>query len=327
MPFRVEKPGMLTLVQDLGRWGHQFRGLTVSGPMDQFSLRIGNVMLGNEENDAALEITLPGLEIVFQSECCVALTGANFRIEIDGVSAPAWTVCRVRNGSRLVIKGFSGTPDGCRAYLCMSGGIDVPVVMGSRSTFTRGRLGGYKGRALAAGDVVGLCEPKPLWRLAEGFFCPPEFRPGRFDGVPLAATDGPQADAFTEKGIKTFYNEVYTVTNEIDRMGYRLDGPVIEHRTGADIVSDGIVHGSVQIPGDGKPIVLMADRQTTGGYTKIAVVSTWSAARLAQKMPGDAVRFCRVTEKEATKYLVDFESDLRAVDELRATYRSRRHTL
>ena len=330
MPFTVEKPGMLTLVQDLGRWGHQFRGLTVSGPMDQFSLRMGNVMLGNDENDAALEITLFGLEIIFRDERRVVLAGADLVMNIDGAPAASWTVHSVAPGSRLAITslpkffgGFSGSGGGCRAYLCVSGGIDVPVVMGSRSTFTRGRIGGYKGRALAAGDAVELLDPKPLWRRSAGFVCPPELRPSKTWSEPLRTLEGPQIDAFTPEGIETFFGETYAVTNEADRMGYRLDGPKISHKAGADIVSDGIVRGAVQVPGEGKPIVLMSDCQTTGGYTKIAVVSTWSAASLAQKMPGDSVRFHRVSEKEATTYLIKFEDDLRRLAELRAAYRSR----
>jgi biotin-dependent carboxylase-like uncharacterized protein len=324
MSFTVKRAGMMTLVQDLGRWGYQSLGVTVSGPMDQFSLRVGNVMLGNGENDAALEITLLGPEVVFDRETRVVLTGGDLPLKIDGSPASPWTVHRVAPGVRVSIESPSGARNrGARSYLCVSGGIDVPPVMGSRSTFTRGKLGGYKGRALKAGDIVPLGVPKPLWREAEGFVCPPRLRPAHGGDEPLHTIDGPQIDAFTDAGIRTFYGEIYTVTDKTDRMGYRLDGPVIEHKNGADIISDGIVHGSVQVPGDGKPIVLMSDRQTTGGYTKIAVVSTWSAAALAQKMPGEKIRFHRVTEKEAAQYLIDFENRLRELYELRASYRSR----
>jgi biotin-dependent carboxylase-like uncharacterized protein len=292
--------------------------------MDRFALRTGNIMLGNDENDAALEITLLGPEIVFHRESCVVLTGGDLLMKIDGSAAPAWTVHHVARGSRLSINGPSGSRNcGYRSYMCVSGGIDVPIVMGSRSTFSRGKIGGYRGRALKTGDIVRMCSPKPLWRKSAGFVCPPGMRPVHDADEPLFAIDGPQLYAFTETGIKTFYEETYTVTDKIDRMGYRLDGPEIAHKNGADIVSDGIVHGSVQIPGDGKPIVLMSDCQTTGGYTKIAVVATWSAAALAQKMPGEKTRFRRVTEKEAVRYLINFESNLRGLEEARATYRSR----
>jgi biotin-dependent carboxylase-like uncharacterized protein len=325
MSFAVEKPGMLSAVQDLGRWGHQSRGISVSGPMDQFSLRMGNVMLGNGENDAAIEITLFGLDIVFREETCAVLTGADAAMTINGSPAPAWTVHHVTEGTRLAVTGLSGRGCGCRSYLCVSGGIDVPIVMGSRSTFTKGRIGGYKGRALAAGDVVNTLEPKPLWRRSAGFTCPPELRPSGGADEPLCAIPGPQADAFTEEGIRTFYGSEYVVTNDSDRMGYRLDGPVIEHRTSPDIISDGIVFGAVQVPGDGRPIVMMADRQTTGGYAKIAVLAAWSAARLAQRMPGEKVTFRRIGIKEAAEFLEDFAKNLNELDAMRATYRSYRY--
>lgn len=321
MAFVVDKPGIFTIVQDLGRWGHQFRGVTVSEPMDPFSLRMGNVMLGNEQNDAALEVSMFGLEITMQSECCVAVTGADLGLTIDGAPAAAWAVHYVAPGAKIALKSLTG--DGCRAYVCFSGGVDVPVVMGSRSTFTRAKLGGYKGRKLEAGDVVGLCRPRPLWRLAEGFACPPELRPTRFKNEPLDTMDGPQIDAFSEKGIETFYNETYTITNEADRMGYRLAGPDIDRVKPADIVSDGIVFGSVQVQGQNQPIVMMSDRQTTGGYTKIAVVGAWSMAQLAQRLPNETVKFRRVAEKEATEHLIKFEEELNTLDAMRATYRSR----
>ena len=321
MSFKVEKPGMFTIVQDLGRWGHQLRGVTVSGPMDPFSLRVGNVMLGNDQNDAALEVSMFGLEITMQTECCVAVTGADLGLRINGNPAAAWAVHYVTPGTRIALTALTG--DGCRAYVCFSGGIDVPPIMGSRSTFTRAKLGGYKGRKLAAGDVVNLREPRPLWRRSAGFVCPLELRPTRFKDQPLDTMDGPQADAFSEKGVATFYSESYSITNEIDRMGYRLAGPEIERVKPPDIVSDGIVWGSVQVQGQNQPIVMMSDRQTTGGYTKIAVVCAWSMAQLAQRLPNETARFRRVTEKQATEHLIRFEGELRALDAMRATYRSR----
>jgi biotin-dependent carboxylase-like uncharacterized protein len=292
--------------------------------MDQFSLRTGNVMLGNCPNDAALEVTLFGLDITFTEERCVVLAGAELAVTIDGNAAPAWTVRRVRPGSRISVTGLPREPaSGCRAYLCVSGGIDVPPVMGSRSTYTRAGLGGYKGRALKAGDVIGLCEPRPLWRRSEGFVCPPELRPALFVNEPLTASDGPQKDAFTEEGIETFCSSPYRIAGDSDRMGYRLEGPALAHRKGADIISDGIPLGAVQVPADGQPIVMMADRQTIGGYAKIAVVSSWSCARLAQRLPGETVRFHRVGEKEAAEELFDFEKKLEILDAARASYRSR----
>jgi biotin-dependent carboxylase-like uncharacterized protein len=321
MSFVVEKPGMMTIVQDLGRWGRQSMGVPVSDPMDQFSLRIGNVMLGNDQNSAALEIALFGLDITVNAEQCVVLAGADLNMSINGMSSPAWTVNYISPGSRITVDGPSG--GGIRSYLCFGGGIDVPLVMGSRSTYVKAALGGYEGRMLRSGDVVRLCGQGPLWRRGIGFVCPRDLRPEPNGDEPLYAMDGPQIDAFTQSGIDTFYHETFTVTNETDRMGCRLDGPEIERRKRPDIVSDGIALGAVQVPGSGRPIVMLSDRQTTGGYTKIAVVSAWSTARLAQRMPGDRVRFQRVTEAEAVSYLLKFERDLFRLDDMRASYRSR----
>jgi len=318
MSMRIEEPGLFTLVQDLGRWGYQSKGVTVSEPMDAFSLRLGNALLGNDDNAAALEMVMYGPEITFRKACCIAVTGADFGLTIDGAPAEAWRGHRVDAGSRVALAGMTG--DGCRAYLCVSGGIALPPVMGSRSTYVKAGLGGMDGRALQAGDILPLGEPAPNRQAGDGFLCPEEYRGTAFRDEPLYALDGPQVDAFSPEGIATFYKEAYTIADESDRMGYRLDGPEIARARGADIVSDGIVFGSVQVPGNGKPIVLMADRQTTGGYTKIAVVSSWSVAQLAQKLPGETVRFKRVTEKEATDMLRRFENSLR---ELRGLFAAR----
>ena len=315
MSMHIEEPGLFTLVQDLGRWGHQSEGVTVSEPMDGFSLRIGNAMLGNDENAAALEILMYGPEAVFQKDCCIVATGGDLGLTINGTSADAWRVHKITVGDRIALTGVTG--DGCRAYLCVSGGFDVPLVMGSRATYAKAKLGGFKGRALQAGDVLSLGQAAPGWDKADSMVCPEEFRGTRYRDEPLYTMDGPQIDAFSEEGIKVFYSESYVVTDEIDRMGYRLDGPEIARVKGADIVSDGIAFGTVQVPGSGKPIVLLSDRQSTGGYTKIAVISSWSTAQLAQKLPGETVRFKRVMEKDAVALLQRFEDNLCA---LRSAY-------
>lgn len=322
MTITILKPGMFTTVQDLGRWGRQSLGVSVSGAMDTFSLRAGNTILGNDPGAAALEATLAGLSVRLGRDACVCLAGADLGMTIDGAPAAAWSAHLVRAGQTVSLSRLAGSST--RGYLCLSGGIDVPPMMGSRSTYTRAKIGGHEGRALAAGDVLPLGEPDPLWHLAAGLSVPTELRPDRFDSEPLYAMDGPQTDAFSERGIATFYGETYTVTSETDRMGCRLDGPEIERVGPADIVSDAIVFGAVQVPGHGRPIVMLADRQTTGGYTKIAVLTSWSVARLAQKMPGTAVRFERVDEALAVALLERFERDIETIDRMRASHRSRR---
>lgn len=319
--MKIVRPGFLTTVQDLGRWGFQSGGVTVSGAMDPFSLRIGNVLLGNAQGDAALEITVLGPEIVFGDERCVVLTGADLGMKIDGQSAEPWRVYRVLAGSRVSFGGMRG--GGCRSCLCVSGGVDVPPVMGSRATYTRAKMGGFEGRALKAGDEVPCGENYPLWRYAEGLSCPAGLRPARAPDDPILASDGPQVGAFPDEGLATLYGESYTVSGDADRMGYRLDGPEIARTKPADIVSDGICWGAMQVPGHGRPIVMMSDRQTTGGYTKIAVVSLWSVAALAQRMPGDGVRFKRAAPRECVAKLEEFEGSIARLEEHRASYRSR----
>ncbi len=321
MSIKVVKPGLFTTVQDLGRWGFQSSGVPVSGAMDPFSLRIGNALLGNAQGDAALEITVLGPEIVFGDERCVALTGADLGMKIDGIPAEPWRVYKISAGGRVSFDGVTG--NGCRGCLCVSGGIGVAPVMGSRATHTRSKMGGFEGRALKAGDEVPCGENYPLWRLAEGFSCPADLRPARAPDEPILASDGPQVDAFNDEGLATFYGGTYTVSGEADRMGYRLEGPEVARSKPADILSDGICCGAVQVPGHGRPIVMMADRQTTGGYTKIAVVSLWSVAALAQRMPGESVRFQRATREECAAKLTEFEGNIARLEEFRASYRSR----
>ncbi len=316
MSFHVENPGMLTTVQDLGRWGYQAGGVPVSGAMDPFSLRIGNILLGNEEGAAALEMTLFGAELVFDEACCIALTGADMAMQVNGADAAAWQAHAVPAGGRVVLG--EAREGACRGYLCVSGGIGVPPVMGSRSTYMRARMGGFDGRPLQAGDVVPCGKGAAL---PAGFVCPPELRPRRIPGEALLATDGPQADAFTEEGLATFYSREYTISSDADRMGYRFDGPEIARCKPADVVSDGICWGAVQVPGHGRPIVMMADRQTTGGYTKIAVLSLWSVGGLAQRLPGESARFRRGTADECVAQLAAFEETMRELAALRAAYR------
>lgn len=321
MSIQIVKPGLLTTVQDLGRWGYQSSGVPVSGAMDPFAFRVGNVLLGNAQNDAALEVTALGPEVVFGDERRIAFAGADLGMTVDGLPAEPWRVYKVLPGSRVAFAGMKS--GGCRGYLCVSGGISVPPVMGSRATYTRAKMGGFEGRALKAGDVVPCGEPYALWRSAEGFSCPAALRPVRTPDEPILASDGPQVSSFSEEGLAAFYDKTYTVSNEADRMGYRLEGPEIGRVKPADVVSDGICWGAVQVPGHGRPIIMMADRQTTGGYTKIAVVSLWSVAALSQRMPGESVRFKRSTPKECAARLAAFEKDLARIDEARASYRSR----
>lgn len=310
--IRVLSPGPMCTIQDAGRFGFQRYGVSVSGAADGLALRLGNRLLGNRPGAAALEVTAGGFEAEFSLRAAVAITGGDLSASIEGVSMPMWTVLYVEPGQKLALPGpqpnqdqaGSGQRPGLRAYLCVAGGVDSPVQLGSRSTYVRGGLGGLRGEALAEGDVVPITQPETL---------PPLFRhvrdadsPAYQSRLEMRVVPGPQDHHFTAAGLDTFFGSDFTVTDRSDRQGVRLEGPEIEATAlGYNIVSDAVVTGAVQVPGDRKPIILLADRQTTGGYPKIGVVIEPDLGLLAQAAPGTVVRFHRVSVEEAQEVLRD----------------------
>jgi antagonist of KipI len=291
--------GLLTTVQDTGRRGYQRYGVPASGAMDLLALRAANRLVGNPDDCAALEATLLGPRLRVLAPVTLALTGGDLGATVDGRPAPRWESFDAAAGATLA---FSGVRDGVRAYLAVAGGLDVPVVLGSRSTYLRSRLGGLEGRALKAGDLLRAVGVRPVIDAA-GRRVPEEDRPVYGHAHRLRVVLGPQDDEFTPAGVRTFLSSTYAVTPQSDRMGCRLAGAAIEHASGPDIVSDGTPPGAVQVAGDGMPIVLMADRGTAGGYTKIATVISADLPRLAQAAPGDSVRFEAVSVGEAVALL------------------------
>jgi len=309
--FEVIQPGPLTTVQDLGRHGWQQYGVPPSGAIDDYAFRIGNVLVGNEESAASLEITLIGCQLRVLEDAVIALTGADLAPTLNGDPIPMWETFPVSGGNKI---SFLRLKTGCRAYLAVSGGIDVPRVMASAATYTRAGIGGFEGRALRSGDILRTveCAPPPIRARI-----PREYRPEYGSQIELRVILGPQDDCFTGEGIHTFLRSEYTISVLADRMGYRLEGPQIQHSAKADIISDGIPLGAVQVPGDGLPIILLVDRQTTGGYTKIATVVSTEIPKLAQAKPGDKVRFRRVSEEQAQIALTEeYEERIRAVRRL-----------
>lgn len=304
--MEVVEGGLFTTVQDLGRYGYQRYGVPVSGAMDPYALRMSNVLLGNPEGAAVLEITLVGPKLRFLAETTIVLGGTDLAPRLDGQSVPMWRVLRVSGGSLL---SFDGPMAGMRTYLAVPGGIDVPTIMGSKSTYVRGTLGGFQGRILKPGDRLPALpdgnDPSPT-----GTRVPSRLISAHGHEHRLRVVMGPQADAFTPEGIATFLSSTYTVSRQSDRVGYRLEGPAIDHLKGADIISDGIPFGAVQVTGDGLPVVLMADRGTTGGYTKIAAVISVDIGKLAQAIPGDMVTFQAVSMEEAHRHLKEQECGL-----------------
>jgi antagonist of KipI len=292
--IEVLKAGLLTTVQDAGRFGWRACGMPVAGAMDRHAHAVANLLAGNAPGAAALEMTLLGATLRFDAAAYVAIGGADLRPELDGTAVRTWSAFPVTPGSVLACGSAAA---GARAYLAVRGGIDVPPVMGSRSTYARAAVGGLAGRALRAGDRL------PIGRAAERPSAPRRLAPA---AVPSYASDislrvilGPQDDRFTARGIATLLDATYVVTARNDRMGYQLEGPAIEHAHGPDIVSDALCPGAVQVPGDGRPIVMAVDAQTVGGYAKIATVVGPDLAWLAQARQGDRVRFAAVTIDEA----------------------------
>ena len=281
----------------------------MAGVMDDFATRIANMLVGNDEYEAVLETTLLGVEILFNCEEVIAITGSNMNPKINGNPVPMWTSLYVKAGDKL---SSSGSISGLRGYIAFSKGLDVPEIMGSKSTFTRGKLGGFEGRKLNKNDEIKLGE-KDL--SSAGSYLPDLYKPVYEKNNSIRVVLGPQDDYFDKEAIKVFSNSVYTITSEADRMGYRLDGPKINHIEGADIVSDGVVFGSIQVPGHGSPIIMMADRQTTGGYTKIATVITPDLSKLAQMSPGSTMNFQMVTVDESHSIYKEYENQFKEIRE------------
>lgn len=303
--IEVLRPGLLTTVQDRGRFGFQKFGVPVSGGVDETALRMANVLVGNPQGAAALEMTALGPQLRFLAHAVVALTGAEVEGDLDGRPAPWYGSFQVRAGQVLDVRACTR---GLRAYLAVAGGIDVPALLGSRSTCLAAKFGGLQGRALMVGDVLAGWSPSSLGEA--GRVVPDAWRPRHGGPVALRVVMGPQDDAFTEAGRRTFLESTYQVSPHADRMGYRLDGPVIAHRGSADIISDWVPLGGVQVPGDGKPIILLADRQTTGGYPKIATVIKPDIGVVAQLLPGDGLSFRAVSVAEAQGINGKIEADL-----------------
>jgi biotin-dependent carboxylase-like uncharacterized protein len=301
--------GMLTTIQDLGRYGYQRYGVPTSGAMDLFSLRAANRLVGNPDEAACLEMTLVGPRLRFVAPATIAVTGADLAARLDGAALPTWQSVLVEPGAELW---FAGPQNGIRAYLAVAGAVDVPPVLGSRSTYTRSKLGGLEGRKLQAGDSLHIPGGRPIL-LGGTLHLPAAHRPAYGHALALRVVLGPQDDRFTAAGIETFLSSTYTATPQSDRMGYRMNGPRIEHLRGPDIISDGTPFGAVQVAGDGVPIVLLADRGTAGGYTKIATVIGPDIPKLAQAAPGDAVTFESVGLDEAYAAVREQEERLAAI--------------
>lgn len=305
----VIRPGLFTTIQDQGRWGHQSSGVSVSGALDQVSHRVANLLLGNAADAATLEVTLAGPELRFEQETRVAVTGADLSATIDGAPAPLGTATTCRPGSVLR---FGERRLGARAYVAFDGGIDVAPVIGSRATHIGAALGGLDGRALAAGDLLPLGPGvRPLRSLS--YVKGPDPTARVIGGARLRVLPGPQGDFFPESTLALLEHARFIVTPESNRMGYRLSGVALPRIPNREMISDAALVGGIQVPASGKPILLMSDRQTTGGYPQIAIVITADLPLAGQLAPGDWVEFVRCSRAEAIAALRDQEAMLGAL--------------
>ncbi len=298
--LRVIKPGFLTSVQDLGRRGFAGEGVSEAGAADSYSLRLGNLLVGNPQNAAGLEMTLVGGKFEIQASTLISITGSDFQPKLGGKEIPMWEAIAVKEGEIL---SFDATRSGARCYLCVAGGIDVPTLMGSRSTHLLTKLGGLDGRPLRGGDVLHSFEPPPGFEAMAGKKVCDLVMPKYEPAVTLRVILGPEDDHFVKESIDTFLSSEYTVSESSDRVGVRLLGSELRHLHGADILSEGVSVGAVQVPASGQPIILFVERPTTGGYAKIATVIGADLHQVGQLKPRDRIRFQQVSLEEAVELL------------------------
>ena len=288
----LKDAGYFTTIQDLGRWGGQSQGFCVSGAMDHFALKVANLLAGNNIGEACLEMTFKGAEIQFIGNALIAFAGGDMLPEINHEPISQWKTIRINSGDILALKSVKS---GFRSYLSIKGGFNVPLFLGSKSTTLREEIGSFKGRAIRKGDVIEFnsnndfnSEREIKYSRLKNRYIP------KYDSKikKIRVINGPYSENFTEKGIRTFYNSLFLVSTDIDRTGYRLEGPLIEHKVDAGrLISGAMVTGAIQVPGSGKPIILTAERRTHGGYPAIASVATVDLPIIAQSRPGDKFKF------------------------------------
>jgi len=294
----VKTPGLLTSVQDLGREGFGTMGVSAAGAADRVALRIGNRLVGNPENRAALEMTLLGGEFHFSEATVIAATGSDFGASVDGVHLPSYATAQVKPGQSVR---FGATRSGARCYLCVEGGVDVTTTLGSRSTDLLAGLGGYEGRAVRKGDVL------PIGAAASRFKTRRISSGARAALAPrkvLRVTEGPQWTAFSDSARRQFFEQTYLVTEEANRMGIRLQGVPLDFSHSGEMITEGVSLGAIQVPAGGQPIILFVEQQTTGGYPKLANVIVTDLESLGQLRPRDEIGFALVTMGEARTLLI-----------------------
>ena len=297
MSLKIVEPGYFSTLQDLGRPGFQKFGVPVSGPMDIFAYLSANRLVGNEDRAAALEVGPGEVLVEALNDLLIAVCGAGFSLTVNGVGRPLWTSHQLNKGDLLQLV---PSPGGTWVILSVAGGFSVEPVLGSRSTYLNGGLGGFNGRRLQADDILPVIPNFQQHSHLAGQFLPVDNRPRYTDSVCVSVLPGPQEDHFPQQTLECLFSSEYTVSLDSDRIGYRLIGPPLDHVQGADILSEGIVMGAIQVPANRQPLIMMADSPTSGGYAKIGVVARADLPLLAQCPPGiGRVRFTPVSLEEA----------------------------
>lgn len=332
MSIEVIRPGLLSTIQDEGRTGYRRYGIHPGGVMDTFAARAANMLVGNPRNAAVLEMTMTGLELRFQESQLVSLCGGNLTATVDHLPVPLWRPVLVRAGS--VLK-FGPCRHGLRCYLALAGGIAAPEVMGSRSTDLKTGLGGLAGRPLRVADLLSTGEPSEEaqgWMkrleqqgeesernhriLAPAWFLSERERPDYYGRSVIRVMESKDSSLFSEASLGHFYAEKYVISPQSDRMGYRMQGSRLELNQPLDRLSEAVTYGTVQVPPDGQPIILMADHQTIGGYPVIAQVAQVDMPILAQARPGTRISFAQITHDQARQLYMEQEINMQLMDKL-----------
>lgn len=312
--IEVIHPGLLTTFQDLGRRGYQRFGVPIGGAMDTLSVELANYLVGNEANEGVLELTLSGMKLYFHQAATIAITGANLTPFMNEMPVPMGKAIRMEQGSLL---SFAKVVEGCRGYVAVAGGYNIPPVLNSVSTYLRASLGGFEGRALRKGDYLALKNDSAKVPGDDFKIRTEEW----WSRSRVRIVEGPEAKWFTDKQLTTFVQTAFSVSPHSDRMGYRLEGNAWHLEKFADMLSEPVTKGTIQVPADGTPILLMADCQTTGGYPRIAQVIQADISVVAQKKPGESIQFEWVTLEEAR---MAFQQQRQQVKELQLSILERR---
>lgn len=322
MGIEIKSPGLLTTIQDLGRYGFRKYGIIVSGAMDFFAHRIANILVGNEEGEGTLEITLMGPKILINEDTLISICGADLSPKINETPVSMWRPIYVKKGSTL---SFGKSNIGTRTYVAFAGSFNVEEIMGSKSTYLRAEIGGYEGRQLKKGDILQL--KKPSKRALEimndiigdinksGFGYPKWFISKKilpdYKSHPIVRIiRGGEFNYFSAESKERLFGSKFTITPQSDRMGYRLNGASLKTKEKIEMISEAVALGTIQVPDDGNPIILLADRQTSGGYPKIGQVISVDIPVVAQLKPGDSISFYEVSLEEAQKLYIEREQNI-----------------